>query len=561
MQDEMNMKKLYILCGLSSKENEDIRNALNQTAKEYGYETACVSRYRKEGIQQYISEHPEFRILVLQESMQSSYPYTAEELAELMDEHHLNIVISLKKAHRGNSYMKVLYTAGILNALYEEDATAENIIKRILYPRTRKEAREYYKIITAADAMQTLEIVDEERMQGYLSHIVEGVGKEEIRKNYRYVANSLKIIENMYLIDHLPDAVKDVVSAEEIYQQVCSMMEPKKRWTFGKKSVFKKQKSAQEIESKVMSGSPDVGVKETTTMENEAEDRNVVEMIDEDISDLMGFFSASKEQEFSSGEVFHLTGQEETKKIEETTKNPGAKRIKSGNSRRNVLIGAAISGIILFFTLVILFGFFLYSEYRSTEKSEPVVSQHSSVGTEIPEEPDDSKTTQNKTQNKTGQTLKKKEQTEQKDEQNTEEKQKEETVEKKENSQEAQNVPASEPIEQTETAETTVPGQAPDQAVTEPSYGNVTVTEASGISDLPSASPEQPANYQGRIFTGSEVVQIASAEEQKGIRIYLKTRESGEGYFNASEVAGMVDDTCSYLAQGIENGLLSFVQQ
>ena len=31
--------------------------------------------------------------------------------------------------------MKVLYTAGILNALYEDDATAKNIMARILYPR------------------------------------------------------------------------------------------------------------------------------------------------------------------------------------------------------------------------------------------------------------------------------------------------------------------------------------------------------------------------------------------------------------------------------------------
>ena len=134
-------EKLYILCGLSNEGSEDIRSALVDAARDQGYEAVCVSRYRKEGIRQYISEHQQFRLLVLQEAMQSSYPYTAEELAELMDDYNLNIVISINKSHRANTYMKILYTAGILNALYEEDATADNILKRILYPRTRKECR------------------------------------------------------------------------------------------------------------------------------------------------------------------------------------------------------------------------------------------------------------------------------------------------------------------------------------------------------------------------------------------------------------------------------------
>lgn len=93
-------EKLYILCGLSNEGSEDIRSALVDAARDQGYEAVCVSRYRKEGIRQYISEHQQFRLLVLQEAMQSSYPYTAEELAELMDDYNLNIVISINKSHR-----------------------------------------------------------------------------------------------------------------------------------------------------------------------------------------------------------------------------------------------------------------------------------------------------------------------------------------------------------------------------------------------------------------------------------------------------------------------------
>lgn len=54
---------------------------------------------------------------------------------------------------------------------------------------------------------------------------------------------------------------------------------------------------------------------------------------------------------------------------------------------------------------------------------------------------------------------------------------------------------------------------------------------------------------------------IAAEEETKGISIYLKTREAGEGVFSADVIARMVDDTCSYLAQGVTDGRLTFIQQ
>ncbi len=252
MQEQKKMEKLYILCGLSNEAGNALRSALAEKAGELGYETVCVSRYRKEGIRQYISEHPEFRILILQEAMQSNYPYTAEELAELMDDYHLNIIISINKSHRANQYMKVLYTAGILNALYEEDATAENIFKRILYPRTRRECRTYYQITTAADAMSALDVVDEERVQGYLAYIEESKDEEEIRKKYRYAAEILKTIENIDLTRQFSERVRAALASDEIFQETVMLREKKKRWRFGIKSSFTaKEKKIKKAEKEV----------------------------------------------------------------------------------------------------------------------------------------------------------------------------------------------------------------------------------------------------------------------------------------------------------------------
>lgn len=280
-----NMGKLYILCGLSNSASNDIRSVLTDAAQEQGYEAICVSRYRKEGIRQYLSEHPEFRILVLQEAMQSNYPYTAEELAELMDDYHLNIVISLKKSHRANTYMKILYTAGILNALYEEDATAENILNCILYPRTRRECRAYYHITNTADAMRTLEIIDEEQMGHYLSYLEEAVGKEEITNRFHFVLDTLNQAEKLYFIDHFPSSLTQRLSENMQFREICRLREKKRKWPFGRRKKQQEGRPDRKREKSTVSIPQAVTPIESESMTQ----KTVSELIDEDISDLLGF--------------------------------------------------------------------------------------------------------------------------------------------------------------------------------------------------------------------------------------------------------------------------------
>lgn len=218
---------LYILCGLTNADSEEFKTEIAKVAKENGYEAVCVSRYRKEGIRQYIREHSEFRTLVLQESMQPNYPYTADELSELMDNFHLNIVISLRKVHRGSPYMKTLYTAGILNALYEEDATAQNVFNKILYPRTRGECRQYYQIQNARDAECALDIIDEERMKQYVSYIEEAGNQDEIVRRYHYIASEMKMVENIYLVNELSGYVKNMLEGNEIFNKAVEASDKK----------------------------------------------------------------------------------------------------------------------------------------------------------------------------------------------------------------------------------------------------------------------------------------------------------------------------------------------
>ena len=286
---------LYILCGLTNADSEEFKTEIAKVAKENGYEVVCVSRYRKEGIRQYIREHSEFRTLVLQESMQPNYPYTADELSELMDNFHLNIVISLRKVHRGSPYMKTLYTAGILNALYEEDATAQNVFNKILYPRTRGECRQYYQIQNARDAECALDIINEERMKQYVSYIEEAGNQDEIVRRYHYIASEMKMVENIYLVNELSGYVKNMLEGNEIFNKAVEASDKKSRfgclYCRGKVSAIfnpmKKVNKTDEERLPVLMEAPAVKEQKKTGVEK---------MLDEDISDLLGFATTKKEE-------------------------------------------------------------------------------------------------------------------------------------------------------------------------------------------------------------------------------------------------------------------------
>lgn len=560
---EQKMKKLYILCGLANDAGDEIKTALAEAAKEQGYEAVCVSRYRKEGIRQYVAEHREFRILVLQEAMQTNYPYTAEELAELMDDYHLNIVISIKKSHRADKFMKVLYTAGILNALYEDDATAKNIMARILYPRTRRECRRYYQITTAADAMKTLEIVDEERMKGYLSYIDEATENSEIKRRCSYILQSLQPVEKLYFIQRLSQSVQTIIQDDVEYQSILKQQQKRKRHLFGRR----KEKKEQEISEKMPSVQEPVQVE----IKKQAEPQ-IEELLDEDISDLLGFGNDDKGFLKNTIDLLPTTVEEfppEEKENELPEKTEGefnGKETSKEKKNEIFLKIFAVTAGAFFIAMVILFGFFLYAESKTKESSTPEIYQQGSVHNNQQmgdyDEPIDIEKESSKELADADLKAEAGENQEQKEKTPKIGEGEEDNIPPKENSTEKKTseIPKVQeiPVRENVAENMSVPSS---QSQSETSKPNV---------DIITSSPPQPdnveqneavINYNGSIVTGSEVIRIAAEKETEGRQIYLITRDHGEGSFHASEVEGLVDRNCSYLIQDTGNGQIRFIQQ
>lgn len=556
---EQKLEKIYILCGLSNEGSDEIKTAIKEAAKEKGYEAICVSRYRKEGICQYISEHKEFRTLVLQEAMQTNYPYTAEELAELSDDYHLNIVISIKKSHKADRYMKILYTAGILNALYEEDASAVNIIDKILCPRTHKECREYYQIQTASDAMRVLEIIDTERLNGYLTYLDEALDEEELKHRYYYITENLKPVENLYLIKELPEKVTQVLKTDEVYQNIINLQEKKKSWFFGKK---KKANPMQEQKVQIPMCPTQVEDIEKPVMYEK--EQSIDELLEEDISDLLGFcntddFISQQTIGIQSTSVLEIDDEKQERmsiqKGERVIENQ--KKNKESIPFTKIILAVVV---VLFFAFIILFGFFLYSEAQKKESSKPVIYQQSQYEREDNIGMDKKENLEIMSEEqKYVEEIKKKEKMAQESKERDFYRQcdeKKETSEMKSKKVYQQN---EEKGQQVQVNQVTQQVQNPPMSVEQ----NSQVSIETQFSEEPTEETEEQKSeiYNGQILTGTEVKQIAQKEESKGARLYLRTRQNGEGYYNALQIVSLIDDSCSYLLQGNSGGEISFIQQ
>lgn len=140
------MSQLNILFGF---EESKFQKNVERTLQGLGYEVNIVCKYSKMAVADYLKKHPEFEHVVLKEIMGRN-AYTDTELADLTEEHDINVIVVLASRHKGTSYMETLYAAGITGALFQDgnstDASVERVIDLLLHKRRRVDARKYYGI-------------------------------------------------------------------------------------------------------------------------------------------------------------------------------------------------------------------------------------------------------------------------------------------------------------------------------------------------------------------------------------------------------------------------------
>ena len=186
----------------------------------------CLSKQEVE-YKTFSTDNHENSVILLQENMDMSASYQPWEIAALRDIKRIPVVVSVDRKHYGTDYMAVLYAAGIMDAVYEEDADAEELTKRILSRRSRKESREYYGIRSMDEVVSVLDILGKDALERYIHYIGAGIDARDTLLRYQEVRNKLSYVENCCLIENLPENTVQELQADEgfvLYQKTVQRM-------------------------------------------------------------------------------------------------------------------------------------------------------------------------------------------------------------------------------------------------------------------------------------------------------------------------------------------------
>ena len=156
-----------------------------------------------------------------------------EKLDKISDEATTNsgedipiIIISTDRRTRGEAILSKIFGIGIYSALLGQDRSIENVCELINKPRTKKEAKIYYKI-DSSDVdykAETEEDVSELEIQNILTHYKRlGKNEEKYVESFNSIANQYTDEQLKIIIKFLPLGVKAVLEAScPKYQQMAA---------------------------------------------------------------------------------------------------------------------------------------------------------------------------------------------------------------------------------------------------------------------------------------------------------------------------------------------------
>lgn len=215
------MERIALICGFpQAVDVEAVQRAIVDRAEREGrHAVFCFCDSKIEVEHAVACAEPGSHVL-LQELFIPVDPYNAWELSALRDIREIEVTVSLSKKHFGSSYLAVLYAAGILDAVYEEEATAACIAEQIFLRRGRRACREYYGI-TIAESMGTMQILDQSLIKRYMHYIGTAGSHEDMIDRYEEIAGQLDRIQKRYLISLLPPEFIQILKNNGCMEGIC----------------------------------------------------------------------------------------------------------------------------------------------------------------------------------------------------------------------------------------------------------------------------------------------------------------------------------------------------
>lgn len=134
------------------------------------------------------------------------------------------ILICSERRSKGENLLVKLFSISVYNAILGNDRTTEEVCRLINKPRSKKEAKIYYKIdsVNARYEREDENEVDEMELQNILRHFKKlGKDEEQYAKSFKNIVSQYNKAQLKLIAAVLPENVKEILSKNSVeYQKI-----------------------------------------------------------------------------------------------------------------------------------------------------------------------------------------------------------------------------------------------------------------------------------------------------------------------------------------------------
>ncbi len=203
------MEEFKIICGRLEGTGQAFPQKVKAQLERMGNRAVLQECRSKLEIEYAVFQEKGMANVLLEENSFAGVPYLAWEIASLKDIGQAHIVVLLDRRHFGTAYLDILYSAGILDAVFEDEGDAAMAAGLFLRGRNRKESRGYYGLRSLHETSSVLQVMEQERIERYIRYIGAGASEEDVLARYREIATQLKNIEICCLVGNLPESLRE----------------------------------------------------------------------------------------------------------------------------------------------------------------------------------------------------------------------------------------------------------------------------------------------------------------------------------------------------------------
>ncbi|MBI9013845.1 MAG: hypothetical protein JEZ08_16545 [Clostridiales bacterium] len=157
-----------------------------------------------------------YDVVIVHQLVTPSAPLESQDFDELTDLNPKATIIPLVQTEPGDELYKKLFSLGLYNALRLEHSDADSIVNLIRENRSRNDAKAYYNITSSSFKEIDDSILSDAQIKRTISYFrTAGSNIDEVFEN---TCNSINKRQILYLIQNLPEDVKEVLQDNELYK-------------------------------------------------------------------------------------------------------------------------------------------------------------------------------------------------------------------------------------------------------------------------------------------------------------------------------------------------------